>query len=445
MSQGATRTRTQSQKPDQGFLEELQKGTLETLLGMAEPVADLTLDRQLDEMEKTIAGAMEEKDQRLKKARMQIVEGNTTTLRQSADKQQTDLAEVMVGLKELMAEIGLEYEDLTKPTGDEQSILTAAEARVKQAEEVLLQAGTALFFRSRKIKNAETELQNAKAAIPVVKAQVDQLARKRLMEATLDKSLQHFQVQVGRVVDIMTRRQQAIELQLRKVGERRKEALAMKAQAAEKLEALDRILTDLEGKLPNMEAELNALVNGSPEYVAKEGEVGTLRNQVEEARGNRNAALAVYNSKERFAQELQIHETTQRKLRDNQRIWIAVLKSDTQERLVTFASRLEGMKGMADQQVAHGMDQIGTEIDGRNAEMMALIGSTSDKVRMGMFEAHPDRIRRLVEATGAQAEAIAEMRKREAAAVQRFHERYGINPRAESFFSYGGEGAGTGS
>jgi hypothetical protein len=158
---------------------------------------------------------------------------------------------------------------------------------------------------------------------------------------------------------------------------------------------------------------------------------------VENVRGSRNTALALYNSKERFANELQIHETAQRKLRDNQRIWIAVLKSDTQERLVTFASRLEAMKGMSDQQVAKGMDEIGTEIDGRNAETLARVGATSDKVRQEMFEAQPARVKRILSALGAQQEAIAQMREREQLAMKAYRERYGVDPKAESFFSFG--------
>ena len=203
------------------------------------------------------------------------------------------------------------------------------------------------------------------------------------------------------------------------------------------MERLDSQLNEMEQKLRLAEQELEGLTNGSPEHVAKESEVSDLRNKVEGVRGDRNTALAVYNSKERFAQELQIHETTQRKLFDNQRIWIAVLKSDTQERLVTFSSRLDAMKGMSDQQVAQGMDQIGTEIDGRNAEIMANIGAASDRVRIEMFEAQPLRVQRILNALGAQAEAIAGMREREQKAIDAFRNQYGISPKAASFFTYG--------
>jgi len=433
---------TVQQKTAEGFLKQLESDTLDILMGVEQKGQQTQeFGDQMDKMEKGIEDAMVQKDERLKQARMKIIEANAAKLHQVVAQEEQDLAMAMVGLKELMERIGLDYTELTQPSENEKGIVTSAEALVRRAELDLMQAGQAWFFKTKKSAIAQNALTSAKSNLELAKAKAQQLARQRLMNATLDKSLQHFITQVGRVVDIMTRRQQAIESQLNSVSKRRQQALQMKQTAAQKLQDLDNSLSEMEQKLQLAEQELNNFTNGSPEYVAKEAEVTNLRNQVEGVRGDRNTALAVYNSKERFAQELQIHETAQRKLRDNQRIWIAVLKSDTQERLVTFQSRLEAMKGMSDQQVAQGMDKIGTEIDGRNAEMLAQIGATSDKVRMEMFEAQPERMRRILNATGAQSEAIAAIRERENEAMKRFKDRYGIDPTGESFFSYEGRGS----
>lgn len=434
-------TATAVKTKQQGFMDQLEKDTLEALMGVEtkHDTRDQALDGRMDSMEKGLQEAMVQKDARLQKARMVIIEADINKLHQAVAEEEKDLALAMVGLKELVEQMGIDYDELTTPSDNEKAIVARAQQALRQAEFDCIAASKAWFRRGSKTASAQAMVDRAKAAISAAEVESKRLTRSRLMSATLDKSLQNFVMQVSKIIDIMTTRLSAIEEQVGKVSARREQALQMKQAAATKLEELDAKLSQMEQQLQLAEQELQGLTNGSAQYVAKESEVSTLRNQVENVRGDRNTALAVYNSKERFAQELQIHETAQRKLRDNQRIWIAVLKSDTQERLTTFASRLEAMKGMSDQQVAQGMDQIGTEIDGRNAETMARVGATSDKVRQEMFEAQPERIRRILSAMSAQQEAIAQMRAREQDAVKAFRARYGIDPKAESFFSFGGE------
>jgi|GEM_PF-1419495 len=431
----------QQQAQRKSFLEQLETDTFGTLMGTGSRPDTVQLEQHIESLDGNIQKAMLAKDARLKQAHMAIVEADVSKLHKSIAEEEQDLAVAMVGLKELMEKIGLDYTELTQPSAGETSIVTAAECHVKTAEFNLMTAQRSWFFKQKRTMVAQKELDRAKSALDAAKTKSQQLTRKRLMSATLDKSLQHFITQVARVVDIMTQRCQAIDVQLAKVTQRHQQALQLKQQAAARLQELDTSLDDEERKLHLLETERDGLINGSPEYSLKEAEVARQLDTVETIRGERNTALAIYNSKERFAQELQIHTTAQRKLRDNQRIWIAVLKSDTQERLVTFASRLEAMKGMADQQVAQGMDQIGTEIDGRNAETLARAGAASDKIRMEMFEAQPERVQRILNAMGAQAEAIAQIRKREQEAVKAFHERYGIQPQAQSFFTYTEEGS----
>ena len=157
---------------------------------------------------------------------------------------------------------------------------------------------------------------------------------------------------------------------------------------------------------------------------------------MEEFRGRRNQALVLFQSKERFAAELDVHEKSQMKLRDNQDAWITLLRSDTEERLTTFRSRLEAMKAMSDQEAAEKLDTLGSALDKSNVDFMAKVGSASDQRRMKMVESQPERIKRIEEARAAQAEAQAQIREREKVALGNFRERYGLDPLDSSFFSY---------
>src|SRR5262249_39586066 len=147
----------------------------------------------------------------------------------------------------------------------------------------------------------------------------------------------------------------------------------------------------------------------------------------------------LFQSKEKFAAELEVHERTQQKLRDNQQMWITSLRSDTEERVVTFRSRLEAQKAVSDQDVAKNLDELGAEADQRNLEFMAAAGAAPDRLRMEKIEKHPKRLQDVAAVQAAQAEAVAAIRTREAKMIQYFKEKYGIDPTRSSFFHYADE------
>jgi hypothetical protein len=443
---GTGTARVEEKKAADDFMSMLQSNT-EQLLGGIDSrttVAD-TFDQEIAQMEGNLQKASEIKDERARTARFKILEASADSLRKDVAQEEQDMAQAMVGLRELMAQIGLEYTGLTEPSGAEKALVTAAEARLAKAQSNLAVAKVSFSWgRTGRVATANQEIASAEIALQNAQEESKRLTRARLMSSSLEGSLQNLMTQVGRAVEIMKKRHEATKVQLQKVTQRRKQACSMKEEAATILEPSDIQLNDMEQKLRLAEQELVAMTNGSSEYVAKEAEIAEMKNKVEETRGRRNAALAIFQSKERFVAELGIHATTQRKLLDNQGIWIGTLTSATQERLVTFQSRLEAMKSIADQEVAKGIDQIGNEADGRNAETMARIGATSDRIRMEMLEAHPEDMKRIIAASGAQQESIAGIKQREREAMENHRRMYGISPRATSMFAYEeGEGTGT--
>jgi len=262
------------------------------------------------------------------------------------------------------------------------------------------------------------------------------MARQRLLSANIEASLQEFMVRVEKTIQIMQQRMKEIESQLQTVSLRKQKAFEVKEQAAEALEKLDQELNKKEADLKREEDLLQSFINGSPEHASQTKKISDLRADVERVRGARNTAFVLYQSKEKFASELEIHERTQMKLRDNQRMWITSLRSDTEERIVTFKSRLEAMKAASDQNVAKALDDLGAEADQRNAEYMASVGAASDRLRMEKIEKHPQRIAAIAAVAAAQAEAVQQIRVREAAAIEHFKKLYGIDPTESSFFHY---------
>ena len=396
------------------------------------------LEQKFEELEKI-------QDEQRRQTEMRVLEASLDQLKKEATQEERDLAEAVFGLNAMLEQMGLEYTNLSQPNAQEKSIIQHAENEVTRAEAEKLEAAgkMALFgIRERAVAAADQRITQAKAKLEEEKRRVAQMGRQRLMSANMEQSLQEFTLRVEKTIDIMDQRLNDVEEQLAAVTGRKAQAFEVKQAAARKLEAMDAELNQAEEDLRRREEMLGTLENGTEEYVAAERGISELRAKVEDLRGQRNVAFVVHQSKEKFAAELEIHERTQMKLRDNQRGWIASLRSDTQERVVTFRSRLEAMKAAADQQVAKNLDDMGARIDANNAEYMAAVGAASDRIRMEKLEKHPERLRRITEIASAQMQAVQKIRVREQDLIAKFREKYGIDPMESSFFHYEDPNAG---
>ncbi len=405
------------------------------------------LTNKIAELESQLEDAAKIKNTEERTIRMDVLKADFDKLRSELNAEEADLSQAVLGLNALMNEMGEEYADLQKLSPEEQRVIDEAQEGVAKAESALRKVedapGWKFIFSSREksLREAKEGIDAAKQGVTAAEAKAKAMARDRLMKADIEESLQEFMFKVQKTIEIMENRSVEIVKQLEAVSIRKAEAFRVKEEAAKVLEELDTRLNQQEAEMRSAEEQIESLANGSSEYVAQEKALSALRAAVEETRGKRNEALVLFQSKERFAAELDVHEKSQMKLRDNQRAWITLLKSDTEERLITFRSRLEAMKAMSDQDVAQNLDNLGTAIDKSNVDFMAKVGSASDQRRMEMIESQPDRIKRIEEARAAQAEAQAQIREREREALEKFRERYGIDPMDSSFFTYAdGEG-----
>ncbi len=403
---------------------------------------NVNIEEKIAALEVQMNEAADIDDAKERELRMDVLKADFEVLRGDLQQEQEDLSQAVFGLNSLMNEMGQEYEDLMEPDGTEQQLIAKAKKVVESSEAKIRSIEDAPSWkfifgsREKKLRGAREDLARAQSGVGTAELQVKKMARDRLMKASIEESLQQFMFKVDKTIEIMEMRRTEIQKQLGIVSHRKESAYQIKEEAAQILEKLDKKLTEQEAALQSKEAELDSLVNGSPEFVAAEKEVSALRKTVEEIRGRRNQALVLFQSKERFATELDVHEKSQMKLRDNQDAWITLLKSDTEERLVTFRSRLEAMKAMSDQDVAQNLDNLGTAIDKSNVDFMAKVGSASDRRRMEMVESQPERIRKIEEARAAQAEAQARIREREHEALKQFRDKYNIDPLDSSFFTY---------
>ncbi len=437
--------------PEQGAAVVDSSQILQDLLGNTNQAIDRVRDRtgSANALERQIAGvedqikeAVKIRDKGVRDARLRVLETTLEALEQDAATEEKDLAAAVFGLNTIIEQMGAEYTNLGKFNTNEQAPIDKATADQTAGEAELEVAKQKTFFKGRAIAAAEENIRVAKGAIKTATEDAQRKMRARLQGADMEASLQEFTLRVERTVQIMEARREEINTQVQVVGAARVRTFEEKGRAAQALEKLQGGLTEVEAELQTEEEKLRGLENGTPDHARQTEAIAALRAKVEQVRGEHNTALIYFQSKERFAEDMLIHERTQMKLRDNMRMWITMLRSDTEARVITFRSRLEAQKGMADQDIARRLDEVGVEVDLRNAEYMASAGALSDRLRMDRVEKHPDIIRQLAGIAAAQAEAVAQIRHREREAIAAFKAQYGIDPTNSSFFRFEGEETG---
>lgn len=396
------------------------------------------LNEHLDRFKKKFDEVEQIQDGKERDARVKVLEADFSKLRQGVREEESDLANAVLGLNAVLEQLGGEYQELQRLTPEEQELISEAEKKLEKAGQKLEKAKGKWQFlgRDRSVAKANALIKEAEQELKDAKAEAHRQARRRLMEHDIGQSLQEFMYKVEKTISIIEHRVEDIKAQLASVSTRKTEAFRIKEESAADLEKFDNELNTAETELEREEDLLETFVNGTAEHTQQTQKVSDLRAKVEDIRGRRNNALVLFQSKEKFAAELEIHERTQIKLRDNHIMWITSLRSDTEERLITFKSRLEAMKAMSDQEVATQLDEIGSVLDQSNVEYMAASGYASDKVRMEKIEKQPERVAKIAKVQAAQAEAIQKIRLREKKAIEKFKKMYGIDPTESSFFHY---------
>jgi hypothetical protein len=294
--------------------------------------------------------------------------------------------------------------------------------------------GDAFFFNGSRTRKADELVKLARELLAAKIAEVQQRVRTRLQSASIEQTLQDFQVRVDKVIKIMETRLRQIDVQVKAVTERKGIAFDLKAQAAEALEKLDADLATAETDLVTEQELLLTLVANTPEYQNQDKKVSLLKARAEDVSGRRNAALAVLQVKEKFSRELEAHEIAQRKMFAIQRLWILQLRAEAEERVVTFRSRLEAMQTMSDQEVAKHLTDMGAVIDQSNIEYMVMTQEACIKNVEDKFAQYPEHLRKIKEAQEAQAESITRAKEHMDEYVRMYKEQFGDEPDIGFFF-----------
>ena len=373
--------------------------------------------------------ALKDKEEQRKLAdRRRIHDANFETLSKSIEQEDKDLTECIEGLETVLASINVEFSQLQKPNREQEARLQTAKNAIEEATQQLGVAKTAWFGKTKKITRAEKAIADAKERLSLLEQQIQKEIRTRLKNTTMDERLSLFQTMSAKAEDHMKAGIKETTENCATVAKYRAQIQTILKQASA---AREKISKELDAKKPLFETEnakLQTLVSGSKEFVEQNNLVDNLKAELTDLTGRYNAAQAILEDKmvaqERFAK---VQEALQKQLA-NHRIHAAILRSQMEDRTLSFKNSLALLRNAANEQASKHIHDIGMEIDHRLDVTTAEATIASEKTLNEIFEAFETRMKRLYEVKGATNEELAECRRRFEKTQKRLEVFFDLNP-----------------
>lgn len=376
-----------------------------------------------------------------------IVDSNFENLNGNVQETEQDLQELMLHLRAMLDNAGGEFQKLQELNPEEQKWIEDAKKKLADAEDSLKDAEgmsnawNILFgMKNSRVRKAKDEVKDNTQGIKDAEIKANKAYRDRLRNADLKDSLNRIISQVQGMTQIIEEMVEEVDVQIQALKNRKELSFATKEKAAEAMEARKKDLEEVEARLKNEENALAELQNNSPEYTEQEKKIADLRELRAELKGKYNIALGIFQSKERFVDQIVVHLEAQTVTKNNLKQLIGQLKSDTEERITTYESGLQLVQSATAQEAASIYEDAGAKTDQKITEIAAKVLVGSEKDRLDRIKKHPKRMSELHKVLVAMAEATAKFKEEDAKLMKEHSEKFGIDVTETFSYKYEKEG-----
>jgi chromosome segregation ATPase len=397
---------------------------------------------KLDQIEADIEKAVED-NRSTEDVKRDIIDTNFNTLNSDVESTEKDLQELMLHLRAMLDSCGGEFSKLQELNPEEQAIVDRAKKAYEKAERMLQKAedmpdlANLLFgMKNRRIKKYSKEVEEMQAEIQEAEEEANRMYRDRLKNADLDDSLNRIISQVTGMVNIIEGMIGDVEAQIEGLKTRKELAFNTKEKAAEVMEDRQKELEEVEDALRQAEKVLQELNNSTPEHTEQQKKIADLRERRAEVRGKYNIALGIFQSKERFVDQIVVHLEAQTTTKNNLKQLIGQLRSDTEERVTTYESGLQLIQSATAQEAASIYEDAGVKTDQLITEIAAKVFVSSEKDRIERIKKHPSRMTQLHQVLVAMAQATQKYKEEDAKLAKEHRAKYGIDVSREFSFNY---------
>jgi len=352
-----------------------------------------------------------------------------------AEKDRTTLLDAIKDLTDYQDEVGIIFEDFSSLNADEQKIIDNAIKRLERAKVELEDAENKpdtwwnnLWGRKSKIRNAQDELKEAQKIRDEADNKAKALFQQRIESADIQTLLNELSFKSQAAVKRLKDREVEIKEVEDKLQDAIVEATKNHTKALEKKKEVEGLLEENYALLKQARQELEDIVDKqSAEYAEAVGKVTTLEQKVEELEGLKNAYTTLAASKDSFVHKHNLTIKVLTSLRSNLQTHRAKLKSDTEERLKYYDGYVVALKARTDQEFAAILEHLGVKTDEHIGETLASMHTASAKARQEMMDNIPVHEKVMQGVYSSYAEALQEIRTKDAEIQKNFAERYGID------------------
>ena len=390
---------------------------------------DVNWGKAIDQMKSKLA---QEDDP---ESRQKILNATLDNVVDMAEKDRSTLLDAIKDLTDYQDEVGIMFEGFSALNPSEQKIIDDAIKRLERARVELEDANAKpdtfwnnLWGRKGKIKKAEQELQEAQKTRDAADNKAKAMFQQRIESADIQTLLNELSFKSQAAVKRLKDR----ELEIKEVEESLKTAIVDASnnhtKALQKKKEVEDQLEEQNALLKQARQALEEVADKqSEEYSKALSAVTTLEQKVEELEGLKNAYTTLAASKDSFVHKHNLTIKVLTSLRSNLQTHRAKLKSDTDERLKYYDGYIVALKARTDQEFAAILEHLGVKTDEHIGETLASMHTASAKARQEMMDNIPVHEKVMQGVYGSYAEALSEIRAKDASIQKNFADRYGID------------------
>ena len=352
-----------------------------------------------------------------------------------AEKDRTTLLDAIKDLTDYQDEVGILFEKFSSLNPNEQKVIDDAQKGLERAKIELEDAQNKpdtwwnnLWGRKSKMKQEEKEFAEAQKLRSGADNRAKAMFQTRIETADVQTLLSELSFKSQAAVTRLKNR----EVEIKEVEDKLQvaivEATKNHSKALEKKKEVEAKLEENYALLKQSRQELEEIVDKqSPAYAQAVGKVTTIEQKVEELEGLKNAYTTLAASKDSFVHKHNLTIKVLTSLRSNLQTHRAKLKSDTEERLKYYDGYVVALKARTDQEFAAILEHLGVKTDEHIGETLASMHTASAKARQEMMENIPVHEKIMQGVYSSYAEALTEIRSKDADIQKNFAARYGID------------------
>lgn len=390
---------------------------------------DVNWGKTIDQMKSRLS---QEQDPQ---TRQKILNATLDDVVKMAETDRSTLLDAIKDLTDYQDEVGIIFEKFSSLNAEEQKVIDDAQKALERAKIELENAENVkdtwwnnLFGRKSRIKKKEEELKEAQKTRDAADNKAKAMFQERIESADVQTLLGELSYKSQAAVTRLKNR----EVEIKEVEDRLQDAiveasknhtkaLEKKAETEEKLEEQYALLKQARQALEEVTDKQ------STQYSEAIGKVTQIEQKVEELEGLRNAYITLAASKDSFVHKHNLTIKVLTSLRSNLQTHRAKLKSDTEERLKYYDGYIVALKARTDQEFAAILEHLGVKTDEHIGETLASMHTASAKARQSMMDNIPVHEKVMKGVYGSYAEALQEIREKDATIRQNFADRYGID------------------